>query len=158
MYVVPEPARAHVRALESQMAVLRRCGNVGLNYDRWDRWGSAHASPEQRAEMERDAGAAMAERAEAVAALTTLVAKLRAEAPDSIAAWCDAHVAHLSSFIDECATKPDDSHAQTGKFVAEGELAGWAEVRRGERPYVDENFFYVSRDPERYRTLFGIDP
>jgi hypothetical protein len=158
MYVVPEPSRDHVRTLESYMAVLRRCGNMSLNYDMWDRWGSVHASPEQRAEMERGFGAAIAERVEAVNALTALVAKLRAEAPESVAAWCDAHVAHLSSFIEECAKKPDDSHAQTGKFTAEGELAGWAEVRRGERAYVDENFYYVSRDPELYRALFGIDP
>jgi hypothetical protein len=148
-----------VRALETLLARKRRSGNVLLNIDMWDRWGSAHASAEERARYGAEADAAHRERSEAVQGLDALVARLRVEAPDAIVAWADAHDAFLAAFV---AGLPDGgapgSTASTARFVAEQERAAWAEVRRGERAWVDENVYYVSIDPDRYRAAFGIDP
>lgn len=143
--------RDDVRALETLLARLRRSAGVSLNADMWERWGAAHASDEEKARVAADAEAATRDRSEAARGLDALVARLRVEAPDAVAAWADAHDALLAAFLAGCA----DS---TGRFVAEKERAAWAEVRRGERAWVEENVFYVSIDPVRYRALFGIDP
>lgn len=143
--------RDHVRALETLLARIRRSGGVLLNVDMWERWGAGHASDDERARVAADAEAAAQDRREAARGLDALVARLRVEAPDAVAAWADAHDALLAAFLEGCA----DS---TGRFVAEQERAAWAEVRRGERAWVEENVFYVSIDPARYRALLGIDP
>jgi hypothetical protein len=144
-----------VRDLERQLARLAYCGNVELNYDMWDRWGAKHTTEEYRAEMERDIAEATKVRAEATALLEELVAKTRAEAPEEIAAWADAHDAYLAAFIADCKAKGDTDG--TAAFVAEGERKEWAEVKAGTRTYVKENGYYVTVNHERYRKLFGID-
>ena len=158
MDAVPQALRAHVRALETHMAQLRACGAVMLGYDAWDRWGSSTATAEYRAYMEAEFADANDKSSSAEKALTALVEKLRAEVPSAVIAWADAHEAYLTAFIAECAQRPDDQTAQTAKSVAEGERAGWAEVRAGAKPFVQENPYYVTINAERFRALFGIDP
>lgn len=143
--------RDHVRALETLLRDIRRSGGALLNVDMWDRWGSASASDEEKARVAADSLTAQRERSEAVQGLAALVARLRVEAPDALVAWADAHDAFLAAFLEGCA----DS---TGRFVAEKERAAWAEVRSGERAWVEENVYYVTIDPDRYRALFGVDP
>lgn len=145
----------HVRALETLLARIRRSGGVLLNVDMWDRWGAANASDEEKARFTAEALAAQRDRGEAEQGLEALVARLRAEAPDAIVAWADAHDAFLAAFI---AGSPEGSHASTARFVAEQERAAWAEVRSGKRAWVAENVYYVTIDPGRYRALFGVDP
>jgi hypothetical protein len=147
----------HVRELETLLARKRRSGSVLLNIDMWDRWGSAQASDEERARYAAEADAALRERSAAVQGLDSLVARLRVEAPDAIVAWADAHDAFLAAFIEGCPDAPG-SHASTARFVAAQERVAWAEVRRGERAWVDENVYFIAIDPDRYRALFGIDP
>lgn len=147
-----------MRALETLLVRKRRSGSALLNIDMWDRWGSAHASDEERARYAAEADAAQRERSAAVQGLDALVARLRVEAPDAIVAWADAHDAFLAAFIEGCAEGAPGSSASTARFVAEQERAAWAEVRSGARAWVDENVYYVSIDPDRYRAVFGIDP
>ena len=141
-----------VRELEKLLAKIRNAGTISLNFDMWERWGEQHATPEQAEAMRAEFARATSDREAATAALEALVAKTRAEAPAEIAAWADAHDQYLAAFLEEC--KPDD----TGAFVAKRERAEWAEVRSGTRTFVDENVFYVTDNPHRYRRLFGFDP
>jgi hypothetical protein len=145
----------HVRALESILARKRRAGVDLLSFDGWDRWGRQSASPEQQTEMEAEATRATGERTRAVEELTALVDRLRRDAPDAIAEWADAHERFLREFID--ARRGDESQS-TAVFVAEGEIAEWAAVKRGDKPFVEENVFYVTIDRQRYEELFGVSP
>lgn len=129
-----------------------------LDFDMWDRWGSRHASDEEKASYAARADAARSERTSAAQELDELVARLRVEAPEAIVAWADAHDAFLAAFVERCAAAAPGSHASTGRFVAEQERAAWAEVRSGARAWVEENVYYVTIDPDRYRAVFGIDP
>lgn len=145
-----------VRELETLLAKIRHAGMIQLNYDMWERWGSAHASPEQRATMNADFADALRGQTAAKTALGALVAATRAEAPAEIAAWADAHDAYLAAFLDDCVARgePDGTAAS----VATRERAEWAEVRAGARAFVDENLYYVTMNEQRYRRSFGIDP
>lgn len=151
-----KPPTARVRELETLLAKIANAGNVQLNYDMWERHGAEHATPEQRVTWEADLANAMAERDTARAALEALVERTRAEAPAEIIAWADAHDAYLAAFLQDLAAGGES--AGTAASVATDERAAWAEVRSGTRTLVDENGFYVTRNEERYRTLFGIDP
>jgi dGTP triphosphohydrolase len=144
-----------MRELERLLAKIRNAGMVQLNYDMWEHWGAAHASPEYRATMKAGLAEASRDRDAAKTALETLVQTTRAEAPAEIVAWADAHDAYLAAFLEDCVTKgePDSTAAD----LATRERAAWAEVRGGERAFVEENLHYVTDDPERYRRLFGID-
>jgi len=145
-----------VRELERLLAKIRRAGMVQLNYDMWERWGAQHASPEERATRDADLAEASRERLAAKTGLEALVAVTRHEAPAEIAAWAGAHEAYLAAFLDDCVSRGESSG--TASLVATREHAEWAEVRSGERAFVDENLHYVTEDAERYRRLFGIDP
>jgi hypothetical protein len=144
-----------VRALETLLAKKRRAGVELLSFDGWDRWGRQHATPEVCARMEEDASRAQAERAAATHELTLLVERLRREAPGVIAEWADAHDRFLSELI---ASWRGDESRSTAVFVAEGERAEWAAVERGEKPFVEENVYYVTIDRERYFAIFGVEP
>jgi hypothetical protein len=150
------PIADRVRELETWMKRIRDAKNVLLNVDMWERWGAAHAEAEERATMATSAAEATRQLGEATAALETLVATTRAEAPAALAAWVDAHDAYLAAFLDECASQGES--ADTAAFVARNERVAWEEVRAGARAFVDENGFYVTTSAERYRRLFGIDP
>jgi hypothetical protein len=150
------PPTDRVRELETLLAKIRNAGSIQLNYDTWDRWGSAHASPEQRASMEADVATASRDQAAAKVALEALVAATRVEAPAEIAAWADAHVEYLTGFLAERAERGEPDG--TAAFVAAQERSAWAEVRAGTRAFVDENVYYVTMHAERYGRLFGIDP
>src|SRR5262245_53338551 len=143
-----------VRALEALLAQKRRAGAELLSFDAWDRWGSQHATPEERASMEEAASRAHAERASATQELTVLVERLRREAPSAIAEWADAHDRFLGEFIER---RRGDEKASTAVFVAEGERGEWAAVKRGEKPFVEENVYYVTIDRERYLAIFGVE-
>jgi hypothetical protein len=150
------PPTNRMRELETLLAQLRNAGMVQLSYDMWDHWGSAHASPEQRATMEADLAAASQARTAANTVLEALVAATRADAPAEIAAWADAHDAYLAAFLDDCVARGESDG--TAASVATRERAAWAEVRAGTRAVVDEDLYYVTMNAERYRRLFGIDP
>ena len=142
-----------VRELETLLAKMRNASAVQLNYDAWDRWGSANASPEEAATWNTDFANATREREAAKAALEALVAN---SAPEVRHAWADAHETFLTAFLEECAAKKE--FEGTVAFVAKNERSQWAEVRAGTRAFVEENVFYVTIDVNRYRRLFGIDP
>jgi hypothetical protein len=150
------PPTRRMRELERLLAKLRKAGNIELSYDMWERWGSQHASPEEREAMQVAMRAASRERSTATPALEALVATTRREAPSEVAAWAGAHEAYLAAFLEDCAARGES--AETAAHVANRERAEWAEVRAGTRAFVEENVFYVSEDAARYRQLFGIDP
>lgn len=150
------PPTDRMRELEQLLAKIRNAGMIQLNYDMWDRWGSAHASPEQRATMDAEVAEASQQQSAAKTALLALVAATRAEAPAEIAAWVGAHDAYLAAFLDDCIARGESD--STAASVATRERAGWGEVRAGTRAFVDENLYYVTMNAERYRRLFGIDP
>lgn len=151
----PERPTSRLRELEAWLARIRNAGMVQLNYDMWDRYGSAHATPEERASWDADFAAASNVRTAARTALEALVAAMRAEAPAEITAWADAHDAYLAAFLGECEANEAE---RTAIFVATNERAEWADVRAGTRAFVNENVYFVRMNVERYRRLFGIDP
>jgi hypothetical protein len=153
---MPGAPTARVRELETLLARIRHASTAQLNYDMWERWGSVHASPAERAAMEAELEESMRERAAAKLELEALVAATRADAPDEIGAWAGAHDAYLAAFLDDCAERSESDGI--GASVAIRERAAWAEVRAGTRTFVDENPFYVTLNVDRYRRLFGIDP
>ena len=142
-----------VRELETLLAKMRNASTVQLNYDAWDRWGSAHAAPEEAATWSTDFANATRERDAAKAALEALVAS---SAPEERRAWAEAHEAFLTAFLEDCDAEKESEG--TAAFVAKSERSLWAEVRAGTRAFVEENVFYVTIDLNRYRRLFGIDP
>ncbi len=149
------PPSARIRELETLLARIRNAGQGLLDMDMWDRWGSAHASAEERARRETDAANASSRKQAAQAELTALVTHLRAVEPAEIVAWADAHETFLVAFIAGCGQASDKA---TERFVAEGERTAWAAVRAGTLSFVEENFYYVTIERERYRACFGIDP
>lgn len=144
-----------VRELERLLKTIRDAGSVLLNIDMWDRWGSQHASEEEKAQYAADGSAALSARERARQDLEKLVNRTRAEAPAEIEAWCDAHDKFLALFLDDCAKEGKDD---TAVFVAKEEREKWAQVRAGTLAFVDENVYYIPIDRDRYRELFGIDP
>lgn len=152
-------ASQRVQELEKLLKTIRDAGSVMLNIDMWDRWGSQHASEEEKAQYTADGAAALAARANARTELEALVARTRAEAPGEIEAWADLHDQFLAAFMADLAKQDKrDGRDDTAEFVAKCEREEWAKVRRGELAFVDENVFYISIDRARYRELFGIDP
>jgi hypothetical protein len=149
--MVSPNVQSHVAELETQLARIRQRNSSLLDIDMWDRWGRRHASDQEIAERAANEKQCTADRAEAIETLLALVARLRGDHPDAIAAWADAHQELLGAFIAE-------ARDSTAVYVATQEREGWAAVKRGDKPFVDENTFYVSIDRERYRALFGIDP
>lgn len=147
-----------VQELEALLKTIRDAGSVLLNIDMWDRWGSQHASEEEKAQYNADGGAAIATKATAQRDLEALVTRTRAEAPAEVATWADLHVQFLDAFIADTDKEGKDARADTAIFVAKGERDEWAKVKAGELAFVDENVFYISIDRDRYRALFGIDP
>jgi hypothetical protein len=137
-------------ALERLLARRRELSNILLNVEMFDRWG-----PKDGPEAERifaEGAAAQAEMSEVTAKLEALSRETWARDPELVRAWAEAHRALLESFV---ATYADDPARSTGCFVAREELETWREVAEGKRPYVDENCYYVSVDPERHEALFG---
>jgi len=145
-----------MRALETQLAKIRKAFKVQAEYDTWDRWGASNATLEERAAKDAEYDAASREMAEAKAQLESLVVAARADAPAEIDAWVDAHDAYLVEYIEECLAR--GATASTEVHVARTERAQWAEVRAGTRFYVEENHYYVPMNAARYGRLFGIDP
>ena len=92
------PPTDRLRELDTLLAKIRGAAMVQLNHDMWDHWGSAQASPEQRATMDADLADASQALIAARTALDALVATMRAEAPADIAAWIEAHDDYLGLF------------------------------------------------------------
>lgn len=145
-----------IRELETLLGKIRIAGGILLNYDMWERWGAAHASPEERAKMDAEFSVASRDHGAAKIALETLVIATRADAPAELATWAELHDLCLAAFLDDCTARGESEG--TAAFVARGERAQWAEVRAGARSFVDENHYYVTMNAERYRRLFGLDP
>jgi hypothetical protein len=148
----------NLRALETLLAQKRRLGGELLSFDGYDRWGAQHDTPEHRAEMEADAARIGREYAAVVERLGALVARLRTEDPTAIERWADLHCELLRAFVTTCARAEATSHESTGAMVASDEIEGWAAVKRGDKPFVEENVYYVSVDRARYVAAFGIEP
>ena len=148
----------NLRALETLLAQKRRLGVELLSFDGYDRWGAQHDTPEHRAEMEADAARIGNEHAAVVDELGALVARLRTEDPGAIARWADLHGELLRAFVTTCAGAEAASHESTGVMVANEEIEGWAAVKRGDKPFVEENVYYVRVDPAQYVAAFGTEP
>lgn len=145
-----------VRQLETQLAQLRLAWAFLLDQDTWDRFGRAHAS-EHEIDERRLRERQMIELKDAsIAALTTLVPKLRETDPRAIAVWADAHDALLAKFI-ETERAHGSPVAAVGVGIAEQERLAWQAVKRGEQPYVEGNTFFIKLDRELYRALFGME-
>jgi len=138
------------------LARIRNAGRVLLNADAWDRWGRNGSSEEEAARVDAEATEASRNKNEATQRLIALVAETRQAASRELDAWVAAHDAYLAAFLDECATRGEAKG--TAAFVANEERTAWAEVKAGSKPFVDENFYYVTMNVDRYRALFGIDP
>ena len=82
-----------------------------------------------------------------------LIPWLRAEAPELIDAWCDAHEQLLTEYIASCGN--DDSQ-RTERLVAAEERDRWRRVRAGTSDFVNENTVYVRVNPLRRRELLGV--
>jgi hypothetical protein len=147
-----------LRALEAALLRKRRAGEILLDADAYDRWGAANDTPENRARMEAQAAAAEAGRSAAVAELESRVRDLRRDAPGVVARWADLHDEYLRRFIESLGTPPENTFESTAKYVAAEERDAWRAVERGEKPFVDENVYYVKIDPARYAAVFGFDP
>ncbi len=133
---------------------MRHASGALLGLDMWSRWGSRGATDEEWREYEATTAEHSRQHVEAAEQLTALVTELRTSSPVSVEAWADAHRELLEAFILECG---DDESRSTAAFVAQEEWDAWGRVRDGELSYVDENSFYVSVDPERYRAAFGVE-
>ena len=144
----------NLRALETLLARKRRLGSELLSFDGYDRWGAQHDTPENRAKMEADAARSGTEHAAVVAELGALVARLRSEDPAAIERWADLHCELLRAFVATCAGAAASSHEAIGAMVANEEIEGWAAVKRGEKPFVEENLYYVTVDRARYAAAF----
>ena len=152
--VLPPPTE-RMRELETLLAKIKIAANNMTFDDLWEAHGREFASPEYIAEMEAGVAQAARDHATAKPALAALVAMTRAEAPEEIVAWVNAHQAYLTAFIADCAAKGETD--TTATMVATDEHAAWEEVRAGTRLFPDQNSFYVTLHAERYRRLFGID-
>jgi hypothetical protein len=141
-----------VCALERLLARKRQAGRELLDMDAYERWGAQHDTDEGRAQRAADAARSQTEYSVAVAELTALVERLRREQSATIDRWVELHRQLLQQIIDAPGA---DS---TAVFVAKEEEEGWQAVQRGEKPFVDENVFYIHVDRERYAALFGIAP
>jgi hypothetical protein len=149
------PDHIDPRLIELERLLVRRYAASAtlLDVDMFDRWGAAHASEEQIAEMTRRATQAEAEYRETTTAIGASVRALRQEAPEIVATWADAHVQLLTELI---AASGEDERASTTRFVADEERRAWGEVKAGTRDVVEENCFYVRVDPTRRRSLLGV--
>lgn len=68
---------ARMRRLETLLAKIRLAGMCQLNYDMWDRYGSQHATPEERAAMDAQFAEASRSMSAAKAELETFVTTRR---------------------------------------------------------------------------------
>ena len=138
-----------MRDLEELLMEKRAFGAVLFDADMYDRYGAARDTEENRAAMEAKASRAEKDHARAVREITSIVTRIRREDPAEIARWANLHVAYLQSLA------LGDSVAA---YVRDKECKAWDEVARGERTFVEENFYYLKIDRERYAAVFGTDP
>ncbi len=136
-----------LRDLEDLLMEKRKIGAVLFDADCYDRWGAAHDTEENRAAMEAKASRAEKDHARVVRVITSIAERIRREDPAEIARWANLHVAYLRSLVLE------DS---TASYVRDEECKAWDEVARAGRPFVDENFYYLKIDSERYEAMFGF--
>ncbi len=148
-------ASARVIELETLLRRIRDANACLGSFDGWDRWGRSSADAAQVKQMEDDAAAAQRDLAAATAAIEALVATLRAEAPQEIAAWADAHDALLAGYL-----ASEDAHgpyAESAAQAANEARAEWADVKAGKRSYSEQGTYAETRDKARYRELLGVD-
>ena len=139
-----------VTALESLLVRIYAASAECLSIDMYDRWGAQHDTEEKRAEMYAIGAKASADHDSSCGELRNAVRSLRAEAPELVRAWAEAHVVLLTEYI---ASQPEGS---TERFVANEEIGGWREVADGTKDFVDENTFYVRVDRARRKELLGV--
>ncbi len=139
--------------LERLSATIRRLSSAMVSLDAYDRWGARTDEDHARAFQEtQELGQASNE---ATAKLEALLARLRAEEPEAVAAWAAAHVRLREHFLEHLVEGPRN---RTERFVAKEEIDAWKALATGEGGLVDENTFYVTLDPELYGALFpGVE-
>ena len=135
------------RRLERLLLRRKELGSILLNLDMYERWGHG-SDPDMNQEMER-----APEYGRQIAKLESQLKVLSSKAKkEVIQEWADAHIALLQEFIDRMSTQKNRS---THIFVAREEIAGWEQVRRREIPFVRQNVYYISCNPELYAKFFG---
>lgn len=144
-----------VTQLETFLRTMRRTGSVLLQHDMWEHFASRHASDEENAAHAREFAKSKDLYKEASAGLKKLVEELRSTSPESVRAWALAHYQILEDLI---ADYEGVENRGTEAFVGREEQEKWMLVHDGKAEYVDENTFYISVNPERYKLAFGIDP
>jgi len=130
------------RRLEELLRIEQRLGALRLDLDMMDRVGFAGSDrlryESEAQDLSRDEASRGTERA-------ALVARLRAESPDAIAEWVDAHVsalrARLAQFERESAA---GENRTTHAFVAREAIDEWEAFRRAERDDVRPNVYYIA--------------
>lgn len=141
-----------VTALERLLHQRRQCASAMLNLDMMDRWAGEGTA----ARASREYGPVAEEHRALTVAIEERVAELRESDPEAVEQWVDAHVRLLDRFIDSDLS--DYTMADTARFVAREERDAWREVAAGERVFVDQNIYYVRRDPVLFEALFGFAP
>jgi hypothetical protein len=148
-------ASARVVQLQTLLGRITNANACLGSFDGWDRWGRSSSDEAQTKAMEDEAAAAQRDLAAATAELEALVAKLRTEAPQEIAAWADAHDALLAAYL-----ASEDAHgpyAESAAQAASQARAEWAEVKAGTRTYSEQGVYAETRDKARYRELLGVE-
>jgi len=143
--------KLRVRELETLLGRMRAPKSMMANYDGWERHGRDQSSPGEADQMARDYDEARRVYDAAKSALEALVAKLRAEEPQSLEAWIVAHEAFLAWVIE------NDGPEKYRTWPAEQEIKEWAKVRAGTIAFAPDDIYYDLKQNDHYRAMFGID-
>ncbi len=141
--------------LEKIKLEIRRTGGVLLGLDMEDRWGAKDAESARKREED------FARFDEQLRTLRAELAKkidyCRKNDATVLDMWAKAHIELLEAFIAHKEREGDFEKYRTSLYVARKEIDEWQAFARGEIDDVDQNYFYVSYDKERFKALFGIE-
>ncbi len=137
--------RKEVIALERLLARRKQLCSLLISLDGYSRWGGG--SDEDWA---NEAAKEAAQHPQVTAKLQQKIDELKANHPEAIVEWADAHIAVLDDYLNRVA---EDS---TEAFVASEERGQWLQVRAGKLDFVEENPVYVRPDHRVYQRLFGF--
>jgi hypothetical protein len=137
-----------LRQLEACLLRKRRIGEKLFDMDAYEHWGASRDTPEGREKMHAEDTRLLAAHEQVVSELTALAERVRKDEPAVFARWTELHIAYLRGVEGKDAAE----------LVAKEERDAWAAVARGEKPFVEENVYYIKIDPVRYEAVFGFAP